>query len=55
MIVYNGKVVMHGRQSFGLNTPVRLITQAMAVRDGKFSRSGPTTPCYGWQVQDRQD
>lgn len=40
MIVYNGKVVTMDDHSFGLNTPVGTIAQAMAVRGGKIMAIG---------------
>jgi predicted amidohydrolase YtcJ len=40
MIVYNGKVVTMDDTSFGLNTQIGRIVQAMAVRDGKIMAVG---------------
>ncbi|HWP84494.1 MAG TPA: amidohydrolase family protein, partial [Terriglobia bacterium] len=40
MIVHNAKVVTMDDHSFGLNTPVGTIAQAMAVRDGKILAVG---------------
>ena len=40
LIVYNAKVVTMDDHSFGLNTPVGTIAEAMAVRDGKVMLVG---------------
>ena len=40
MILHNGKVVTMDDTSFGLNTPVGTIAEAMAVRDGKILAVG---------------
>ena len=40
MIIYNGKVVTMDDVSFGLNTPIGTVVQAMAVRDGKIMAVG---------------
>jgi len=40
MVVYNAKLVTMDDKSFGLNTPVGTIAQAMAVRDGKIMAVG---------------
>ena len=40
MVVYNAKLVTMDDPSFGLNTPVGTIAQAMAVRDGKILAVG---------------
>ena len=40
MIVYNGKVVTMDDQSFGLNTPIGTIAQAMAIRGARIQAIG---------------
>ena len=40
MIVYNGKVVTMDDTSFGLNTPIGTVAEAMAIRDGKIQAIG---------------
>jgi predicted amidohydrolase YtcJ len=40
MIVHNAKLVTMDDHSFGLNTPVGTIAQAMAIRDGKILEVG---------------
>ena len=40
MIVYNGKIVTMDDTSFGLNTPLGTIGEAMAIREGKVQAVG---------------
>jgi predicted amidohydrolase YtcJ len=42
LIVYNGKVVTMDDKSFGLNTSIGTVGQAMAVREGKILAVGTT-------------